>query len=204
MLYLRRWLIVFFEPVNAICGVAASKGLDVVLERPLVLEVGPANAVPELPAVLLMSPPVAPDRERLATLAAHERLDTMLALVVRLQCPEVLERLCPWVVNVVPATRRAAVAGKPEHACWLCASQRLGAFPVLRSMPPHMHLHVVVTVEGLETNRARELGRANEDLGWGWDPVLPLVYPAHQVPTILPNTMFLIWLVVMIMSCDDL
>lgn len=119
---------------------AASKGLDVILERPLVLEVRPANAVPELSTVLLVGSPVAPDSERLATLAAHEGLDPMLALVVCLQRPEVLERLRPRVVDVVPATGCAAVAGKPEHAGRLCASQRLGAFPVLRSMSPHMHL----------------------------------------------------------------
>ncbi|KAL1312384.1 hypothetical protein AAHE18_16G034300 [Arachis hypogaea] len=41
------------------------------------------------------------------------------------------------------------------------------------------YLHVVVSVEGFAANRARKLGRTNQNLRWGWDPVLSLV---HLVP----------------------
>ena len=37
-----------------------------------------------------------------------------------------------------------------------------------------MNLHVVVSVEGLEANWARELSRANEDLRRSRDPILAL------------------------------
>ena len=74
------------------------------------LEVRATSAVPELAAVLLVSPPVPPHGEGLAALAAHEWLDAVLPLVVSLKGPEVLEGLRPGVVDVVPAPRGAAVA----------------------------------------------------------------------------------------------
>lgn len=43
-------------------------------------------------------------------------------------------------------------------------------------------LHVVVSVEGFETNRTRELCRSNENLRRGRDPVLSLVEPVGQEP----------------------
>lgn len=39
-------------------------------------------------------------------------------------------------------------------------------------MTPHVHLHVVVSVEGFSTDRAGELGGTNEDLGRCRDPVV--------------------------------
>lgn len=42
-------------------------------------------------------------------------------------------------------------------------------------MPPHMHLKIIVSVEGFGADRARELSRANENLRGGGDPVLALV-----------------------------
>ena len=35
-----------------------------------------------------------------------------------------------------------------------------------------LYLHVVVSVEGLAANRTREVGRANEDLRGGGNPIL--------------------------------
>jgi len=88
-----------------------------------VLEVGATNAVPQLAAVLLVGPPVPPHGEGLAALAAHEGLDAVLPLVVRLECPEVFQGLRPGVVDVVPAPRGAAVARQPQHCRWLRASE---------------------------------------------------------------------------------
>ena len=51
--------------------VPAAEGADVVLERPLVLEVGAADAEPELAAVLLVRAPVAAHGEPLAAAAAR-------------------------------------------------------------------------------------------------------------------------------------
>lgn len=118
------------------------------------LEVRPATAVPELATVLLVGSPVATHSERLAALSAHEGLDPVLALVVGLEGAEVLERLRPWVVDVVLAARRTAVARQPQHGRRLRPPQRLGSSPVLRPVSPHVHLHVVVSVEGLEAKRA--------------------------------------------------
>lgn len=70
-----------------------------------------------------MGPPVAFDGEGLPTLAAHERLDTMLPLVVGLEGPKIFERLGSRVVDVVLAALRTAVARQPQHRCRLCALQ---------------------------------------------------------------------------------
>jgi hypothetical protein len=67
----------------------------------------------------------------------------MPAPVVRLQGPEVLERPRPRVVHVAPAPRRAAEARQPEHCRRLRAAERVRAAAVLRSVPPHVHLHAI-------------------------------------------------------------
>jgi hypothetical protein len=121
-------------------AVAVAEGARVVLERALVLELGAAEAVPEPAAVLLVRAPVALHGERLAALAAQEGLQPVLALVVRLQRPEVLERPRPRVVDVVAAPRRAAVARQPEHRRRLHAAEGLRALAVLRTVAPHVHL----------------------------------------------------------------
>ena len=112
-------------------AVAMAEGAGVVLERALVLELGAAEAVPEPAAVLLVRAPVALDGEGLAAAAAEEGLEPVLALVVRLQRAEVLERLGARVVDVVAAPRRAAVARQPQHRRRLDAPQRLRALAVL-------------------------------------------------------------------------
>lgn len=98
---------------------AGPEGADVVLERPLVLEVRAANAEPALAAVLLVGPPVALDGERLPALPAGEGLHPMLPLEMRLESPEVLQWLSPRMVYVVPATFFAAVAWYLQHCPWL-------------------------------------------------------------------------------------
>ena len=142
-------LVIVVKPAVATGGavapegpVSVSEGPGVVLEGALVLELGAAEAVPELAAVLLVRAPVALDGEGLAAAAAAEGLEAVLALVVRLQGAEVLERLGARVVDVVAAPRRTAVARQPEHRRRLDAAQRLRALPVLRPVAPHMHLHV--------------------------------------------------------------
>lgn len=123
-------------------GVASgAEGPDVVLEGPLVFEVGAAEAVPDAAAVLLVGTPVALDGEGLGALAAREGLGAVLALVVRLQSAEVFEGTSARVLYVVFAPRRAAVARQPQHRRRLAPLQRLRTLPVLRSMAPHMHLH---------------------------------------------------------------
>ena len=86
-----------------------------VLEGSLVLEIGAAGAEPELPAVLLVGAPVAAHRERLGALAARERLQAVLALVVGLERAEVLERPGARVEYAVPAARGAAETREPQH-----------------------------------------------------------------------------------------
>nr|GLL32151.1 hypothetical protein DM860_009871 [Ipomoea trifida] len=81
---------------------------NVILQRPLVLEVGAADAEPEAPAVLLVGLPVASHREGLRALAARELLRPVLPLVVSLQRPEVLQGLRLRVADVVLAPLRAA------------------------------------------------------------------------------------------------
>lgn len=137
-------ILILPHPITALHSVRSMsipKGANMVLERPLVLEIRPADAEPEPPAVLLVRPPVTSHCKRLPALPAPERLRTVLPLVVRLERPEVLQRPRPWVLDVVLAALRAAVAGKPQHrGCWLCAPKRFGAFSVLRAVSPHVHL----------------------------------------------------------------
>ncbi|KAF3792641.1 hypothetical protein EJ110_NYTH11219 [Nymphaea thermarum] len=117
---------------------ALPEGSDMVLERPLVLEIRAADTVPELPTVFLMGPPVTLHRKGLGALPAPVGLVPMLPLVVRLECPEVLKRPCPRVIYVVLAALNAAVARQPQHGRRLCPSQRFRPFPVHGSMPPHV------------------------------------------------------------------
>ena len=141
LLYFRsRLIFLLIKPVDPIGGVTGPEGLDVVLERPLVLEIGAAGAVPELPAVLLVRPPVAFDGEALGALPAGEGLRAVLALVVRLEGSEVLERLRARVVDVVLAPLRAAVARQPQHCRGLSPFQRVWPFSELGSVSPHVHL----------------------------------------------------------------
>ena len=87
-----------------------------VLEGSLVLEIGAAGAEPELPAVLLVGAPVATHSEGLhATPPARVRLRPVLPLEVRLQSPQILERLRACVPHVIPAPHHAAVARRPHQ-----------------------------------------------------------------------------------------
>ena len=86
-------LLLLLGTVDSIGCMAMAERLNVVLEGPLVLEIRPTSAVPQLPAVLLVGSPVPSHRERLAALAARERLDPVPPLVVGLESPEVLEWL---------------------------------------------------------------------------------------------------------------
>ena len=124
--------------------VAAAEGADVVVEGALVLEVGAAGAEPALAAVLLVRAPVALDGEGLAAAAAAEALVAVLALVVRLQRAEVLERARARVRHAVAAPGRAAVARQLEQRQRrrLRALERLRALPVLAAVAPHVHLQI--------------------------------------------------------------
>ena len=73
-------------------------------------EVRTTRAKPTLAAILLVSSPVTFHSQALSTFPTHERLHTMLPLVMRLQGSEILQRLCPWVVYVVFAPLCATVA----------------------------------------------------------------------------------------------
>lgn len=48
-------------------------------------------------------------------------------------------------------------------------------------MPPHMHLKIIVSIEGFRAKRARELSRADEDLRWGGNPELTLAGDRQRV-----------------------
>jgi len=120
--------------------VAAAEGPDVVVEGALVLEVGAAGAEPPLAAVLLVRAPVALDGEGLGAAAAAEGLGAVLALVVRLQGAEVLERPRARVRHVVLAPRRAAVARQLQQRQRLRPLERLRALAVLAPVAPHVHL----------------------------------------------------------------
>lgn len=100
--------------------------------------------IPELPTILLVSPPIASHCKGFTAFPTHERLDPMLPLVMRLKRSEIFQRLRSRVIDVVPAPCRTAVTRQPKHRCWLCSPQRLWSFSVLRSMPPHMHLHIYI------------------------------------------------------------
>ena len=117
-----------------------------VVEGSLVLEVGAAGAEPALAAVLLVRAPVALDGERLAAAAAAEVLVAVLALVVRLQGAEVLERARARVRHVVAAPGRAAVARQLQQRQRrrLRALERLRALAVLAPVAPHVHLHAYI------------------------------------------------------------
>ena len=123
-------------------AVVGAERAGVVVEGALVLEVGPAGAEPSLAAVLLVRAPVALDGEGLGAAAAAEGLGAVLALVVRLQGAEVLERPRPRVPHVVLAPRRAAVARQLQHRQRLRALERLRALPVLAPVAPHVHLQI--------------------------------------------------------------
>lgn len=84
-----------------------------VLQRPLVLEIGSTDTHPAAAAVLLVSPPVAFDGEALAAFPAREPLGAVLPLVMGLEGSEVLEGLGAGVVDVVLAPFFAAVAWDP-------------------------------------------------------------------------------------------
>lgn len=104
------------------------------------LEIRSAGADPQLPAVLLVSPPVSSDCKTLAASSAREGLRSVFPLVVSLECSEVLEGFRPGMVDVVLAPVGAAVAGELQHGGRLGPSQRFRALPVLRPVSPHMHL----------------------------------------------------------------
>ena len=126
-----------------ISSMAIAKGLDMVFKGSLVLKIRATNAIPKLPTILLMSPPIPSNSKGFPTLPTHERLDPMLAFVVSLKGSEVLQGLGSWMVDVVAAPWRAAIAWQPKHPCWLCASQWFWPSPVLRAMPPHVHLYQI-------------------------------------------------------------
>lgn len=112
-------------------GMTLSEGAYVILERPLVLEVGAADAEPELPAVLLVRAPVAAHGEGLAALPAAEGFGAVLPLVVCLECPKILQRLRPRMIYVVLTPLRAAVARHPEYRRRrLRASEGFRPFPI--------------------------------------------------------------------------
>lgn len=92
---------------------ATPEGLDVVLERALVFEVRATKTIPNLPAILLVRSPIAFHGEGLAAFSTCEGLDAVLSLVMCLEGAKVLERPRPRVVDVVFASRRAAVARQP-------------------------------------------------------------------------------------------
>jgi hypothetical protein len=124
-------------------AVVGAEGADVVVEGTLVLEVGAAGAEPALAAVLLVRAPVALDGEGLGAAAAAEGLGAVLALVVRLQGAEVLERPRARVRHVVLAPRRAAVARQLQQRQRLRPLERLRALAVLAPVAPHVHLRCI-------------------------------------------------------------
>jgi hypothetical protein len=141
-------LVLDSDGLDEVRRVAAAEGADVVLERPFVLEVGAADAEPELAAVLLVRAPVPTHGEPLAAAPARVRPRAVLAPVVRLQRAEILERPRPRVLDVVPAAFRAAVARQPHQRRRRSRAHRDGAaqglrpLAVLRTVAPHVHLLV--------------------------------------------------------------
>jgi hypothetical protein len=137
---------------NDVGRVSAAEGADVVLERALVLEVGAADAEPELAAVLLVRAPVPAHGEPLPAAPARVGPRAVLAPVVRLQRAEVLERPRARVLDVVAAPLRAAVAGQAHQrrrrrrrAHRDRAAQGLRALAVLRPVAPHVHLQGIIS-----------------------------------------------------------
>lgn len=94
---------------------ALSESTYVILERSLVLEVGAADAEPELPAVLLVRAPIAANGEGLPAFPAAEGLRAVLAFVVSLEGSEIFQGLRPRMIYVVLTSLRAAVAWQPEY-----------------------------------------------------------------------------------------
>ena len=152
-------VVVEVEAVDAAGRVTATESADVVLEGALVLEVGAAGAEPALAAVLLVRAPVALDGEGLGAAAAAEGPGAVLALVVRLQSAEVLERPRARVGHAVPAPGGAAVARQLQQRQRLRALERLRALAVLAPVAPHVHLHpsthVMHAHTGLVLNKVR-------------------------------------------------
>ena len=122
LLYFGCWLLFFFEAIDPISFMATPKSFDMILKRPLVLEIRATDAIPKLPAVLFMGSPIPPHSKSLAAFPAHEGLNPMLPLVMCLKGSKILEGLCSRVINVVPATWCTAIARKPKHTCWLGTS----------------------------------------------------------------------------------
>jgi len=162
---LRAQILLVFERIWGDGGMSLPECPYMIFEGTLVLEIWATAAIPELPTVLLMGAPVAPDSKGFVALAAHERLDSVLAFVMCLKSAEVLQRFGPGMIYIISAPLRTAVAWKSQqYCCRLRASQWFWPFPVLRSMSPHMHLHVVIAIEGLSTDWAGELSSPNENL----------------------------------------
>lgn len=114
-----RIVFLFFNAARAISCMAMSKSLNMIFERPLVLEIRTTNAVPKLSTILLMGSPITPHGESFAAFSTHEGLDSMLSLVMGLKSTEIFEGFWSGVIDVVPAARCATIAGKFEHSCWL-------------------------------------------------------------------------------------
>ncbi|GER41103.1 glyceraldehyde-3-phosphate dehydrogenase A [Striga asiatica] len=121
-------VLVVLERVDPIGPMPIPKGLDMILERPLVLEIRATRTIPQLPAVLLVGPPVTAHGKGFSAFAADKGLDAVLPFVVGLKGAEVFKGLGTWVVNVVAAAWGATVAREPEHGSWLRASKGFGAF----------------------------------------------------------------------------
>lgn len=109
----RRGFIVVIKVVKTEGAMAVTKGLDMVFKGAFVFEVRTTKAIPNLAAILLVGSPIAFDSEGLGAFSTSEGLDAVLALVMRLKGAEILERPRPWVVDVVFAASRAAIAWEP-------------------------------------------------------------------------------------------
>ena len=131
LFYFRCRLFFFFKAIDSISCMATSKSFDVIFKRPLVLEIRATDAIPKLPTVLFMGPPITSHCKTLTTFSTHEGLDSMLPLVVCLKSSEIFKGLCSWVINVVPASWGTTIAWKPKHTCWLGTPQRFRPFSVL-------------------------------------------------------------------------
>jgi len=90
-------------------GVAFSKGSDMIFEGPFVLKIWTTSAIPQLSAVLFVSPPIPFNCKGFWALSAHEWFCTMLSFVVRLESSEVLQGLSSWMIDVVLATLSTTV-----------------------------------------------------------------------------------------------
>lgn len=100
-------LVIFFCVARTECE-------DVVLEGALMLDVGAAEAEPELAVVLLVGVPVALDSKGLGALTvAGEGLDTVLVLVVRLQ--RISGRAWACIMYYVQTKARLAVEMRGER-----------------------------------------------------------------------------------------